>query len=71
MTDKKKANEKPIRVQFQKGVDAKDILPAIKKLQDEWAKKFPERAHQLYPNVFTETGERIQTIFENVEHRQK
>jgi hypothetical protein len=71
MTDKKNVNEKPVRTQFQKGADAKDILSAIKKLQDEWAKKFPEQAHQLYPNVFTETGERIQTIPETFESEQE
>jgi len=71
MTDKKKVNEKPVRVQFKKGADAKNVLSAIKKLQDEWAKKFPEQAHRLYPNVFTENGERIQTISETFEHKQE
>jgi hypothetical protein len=58
MAEKTKT-EKPIRVQFQKDVTAEGILSEIKKLQDEWAKKDPARAHRLYPNVYDEKGDRI------------
>ena len=51
--------EKPIRVQFQKGVTSREILTEIKSIQDGWAKEFPERAHRLYPTVFDEQGNRI------------
>ncbi|MBP6177961.1 MAG: hypothetical protein KA480_06525 [Anaerolineales bacterium] len=51
--------EKLVRVQFQKDVTAQEILAGIKEAQDKWAKKFPERAHKLYPKVFDEQGNRI------------
>jgi hypothetical protein len=57
MADKKK--DKPVRVQFPKDSTAEEILSGIKKAQDDWAEKNPERAHELYPNVYSETGERI------------
>jgi hypothetical protein len=52
--------EKPVRVQFQKGVTSQEILAGIKGAQDVWAKKFPERAHRLYPTVWDKDGNRIQ-----------
>jgi hypothetical protein len=52
--------EKPVRVQFQKGVTSQEILTGIKGAQDEWARKFPERAHRLYPTVWDKDGNRIQ-----------
>ena len=58
MPDKKK--EKTVRVQFPKDATAEDIVDGIRKVQDEWAKKHPERAHKLYPDVYSETGDRIQ-----------
>ena len=60
MEDKKKdPNEKPERVQFPKGSTAKQIADAIRKLQNDWALKYPERAHRLYPEVYDENGKRI------------
>lgn len=47
------------RTQFSKDVTAKQIVAFIRKSQEEWAKKFPERAHRLYPTVFDEQGNRI------------
>ena len=58
MAEKKK--DKLIRTQFAKDSTAEDILSGIDKLQDNWAKKYPDRAHKLYPTVYSETGERIQ-----------
>jgi hypothetical protein len=52
--------EKPVRVQFQKDVTSQEILAGIKGAQDEWARKFPERAHRLYPTVWDKDGNRIQ-----------
>ena len=56
MTEKeeKKTTNKPImqRVQFSKDSTAEDILAGIRKLQDEWAKENPERAHTLYPKKY-------------------
>jgi hypothetical protein len=57
MSDQKR--DKPERVQFPKDITAQGILDEIKKKQDEWAKKFPERAHRLYPKIFDEAGDRI------------
>ena len=59
MAKKNKPDEKPVRVQFQHGVTSREILKGIKQVQDEWAKKFPERAHRLYPTVWDENGDRI------------
>ncbi|HEY4618304.1 MAG TPA: hypothetical protein VIH09_08935 [Flavobacterium sp.] len=52
-------DERPTRVQFPKDSDAKSIFSGIRRLQDEWAKKYPDRAHRLYPKVFDENGNRI------------
>lgn len=53
--------KKPLkRVQFPKNVTAKQIVQHIRKSQDEWAKRFPERAHRLYPQVYDAQGNRIQ-----------
>jgi hypothetical protein len=59
MADQKQKTKKPERVQFPKGADAKTILSGIRKAQDEWAKRNPEKAHRLYPNVYDEIGNRI------------
>lgn len=56
MPDEKK---KLTRIQFGKGATPENILAAIRKMQREWAKKNPERAHQLYPNVYDEKGDVI------------
>lgn len=48
------------RVQFPKGATAKEIVQFIRKSQDAWAKKYPERAHRLYPQVYDAQGNRIQ-----------
>ncbi len=53
--------DKPVRVQFPKDAGAEEIVDAIDKVFDEWAKKYPERAHQLYPTAFDEKGNRIQS----------
>jgi hypothetical protein len=50
---------KPTRVQFAKGATAQEIVNQINKIHDDWAKKYPERAHRLYPKVFDENGDRI------------
>lgn len=47
------------RVQFGKEATAAEIADAIAGLQDEWAKRNPEKAHRLYPKVYDEKGERI------------
>ncbi len=67
MTDEKndkpeKAEEgedKPVRVQFGKNATAETILKGINMAQDNWALRHPEKAHELYPNVFDEYGKRI------------
>ncbi len=56
MTDE---NEKLLKVAFRKDSNAKEILAGIRQAQDNWAKKFPERAHRLYPKVYDEQGNRI------------
>jgi hypothetical protein len=58
MADEEQENEKPVRVQFPKDATAGSIADAIRNAQNEWARKHPERAHQLYPDVYSETGER-------------
>lgn len=55
----KKKKDSLVRVQFPKDSTAEDILAGIRHIQDKWAKKYPDRAHALYPEVFSETGERI------------
>ena len=55
MTEKQKLT----RVQFPKDSDAKSVLSGIRRLQDEWAKKYPERAHRLYPKIFDINGNKI------------
>ena len=57
MTETK--TEKPERVQFPKGSTSQDILANIKNMQDEWAKKNPEKAHRLHPGVYDIYGNRI------------
>jgi len=63
MSQKKKSTNKKtnklVRVQFPKDADAEQILDGIEKAQDEWAKRYPEKAHQLYPKVYDEAGNRI------------
>ena len=56
---KKKPTEKPERVQFPKGANAEQIVDGIEKVQDEWARRNPEKAHRLYPEVYDEAGNRI------------
>lgn len=51
--------QKPVRVQFGRGATAEHILDGIDKIQNEWALKNPEKAHQLYPKAFDEKGKRI------------
>ena len=60
----KKTGKKPVkknltRVQFSRDATADQIVDHIRKIQEEWAKEYPERAHRLYPNVFDEQGNRI------------
>lgn len=59
MPAKKQPNKKLTRVQFSKESTAEMIVSHIRRLQDEWALKNPEKAHRLYPKVFDETGKRI------------
>jgi hypothetical protein len=59
MADQKQKTEKPERVQFPKDSDAKQILTEVHKIQDAWAKRYPERAHRLYPEVYDDAGNRI------------
>ncbi|MBE7534299.1 MAG: hypothetical protein HS124_00990 [Anaerolineales bacterium] len=47
------------RVQFKKDATAKEIWQYIRRSQDNWAKKFPDRAHSLYPTIYDENGNRI------------
>ncbi len=56
MTDE---NAKLLKVTFRKDSNAKEILAGIRQAQDNWAKKFPEHAHRLYPKVYDEQGNRI------------
>lgn len=51
--------DKLTRVTFGKDASAERIADAIGEMQDAWAKKYPERAHKLYPNVYDEKGNRI------------
>jgi hypothetical protein len=51
--------QKPVRVQFGKDANAKSILQGIRKLQDDWAKANPQKAHELYPKVYNADGIRI------------
>lgn len=60
MSDDKKDDKETIeRVQFERGATAAEIADGISSIQDEWAKKYPDRAHKLYPKVYNEKGERI------------
>jgi hypothetical protein len=57
-------NDKPqkgklLRVQFPKDETAEGILSGIRKLQDDWALRHPEKAHRLYPKTYNLKGERI------------
>jgi hypothetical protein len=47
------------RVQFGKDATAEEIFAGIRAVQDKWAKQHPDRAHELYPHVFDEKGNRI------------
>lgn len=58
-TVKKAVKKNLTRVQFSRDTTAKQIVQYIRKSQEEWAKKFPERAHRLYPEIFDEQGNRI------------
>lgn len=62
MTNKTQKNKKLKRVQFPKGSDAKAIVARIREIQDDWAKRYPERAHRLYPTVYDEAGNRIKNV---------
>ena len=57
--NKKDEDEKNVRVVFPKDATAESIVDAINNIQNEWAKRYPERAHRLYPTVFDEAGNRI------------
>ncbi|HMS00159.1 MAG TPA: hypothetical protein PKK96_10855 [Anaerolineales bacterium] len=59
LTAKKTGKKNLTRVQFSRDSTAKQIFKAIRESQTDWAKKFPERAHRLYPEVFDEQGNRI------------
>ena len=67
MTDKKrdkpakekKEKEKPVRVQFGKDLTNQAIVGAITALQDYWALGHPQKAHELYPRVYDQSGKRI------------
>jgi len=50
---------KLVRTQFEKDSTANEIAAIIRQNQDDWAKRYPERAHRLYPNVYDENGNRI------------
>jgi hypothetical protein len=54
-----KLTEKPVRVDFGRNPTARAILDGIHKMQDEWAKRHPDRAHTLYPNIYDAEGNRI------------
>lgn len=61
MAENKKSDpkNKPVRVQFPKGATSEAIVDAIDKLQNDWAKRHPEKAHKMYPKVWDEKGNRI------------
>jgi len=59
MPAKKQSNKKLKRVQFSKESTAEMIVSHIRRVQDEWALKNPEKAHRLYPKAYDETGKRI------------
>jgi len=59
MNSQKKSDDQPQRVVFPPNWDAKQILAEIRRMQDEWAKENPKRAHRLYPEIFDEHGNRI------------
>jgi hypothetical protein len=52
-------DDKPVRVYFGEATTARDIAIAIQKIQDNWALKFPERAHRLYPTVYNADRTRV------------
>ena len=56
---KKDEDKKNVRVVFPKDATAESIADGIKKIQNEWAKRYPERAHRLYPTVYDEAGNRV------------
>lgn len=62
MANKKQRNKKLTRVQFPKDIGAKAIVDAIREIQDDWAKRYPERAHRLYPTIYDEAGNRIKDV---------
>lgn len=53
------------------GVKAEEILDVIDNIQGQWAKKYPERAHRLYPTVFDENGDRIQSSGRKAKRKRK
>lgn len=61
--DSKEKQGKPAgnleRMYFPKDSTAGDIADAIQEMQDEWTKKYPKRAHEFYPDVYDEDGNRI------------
>jgi hypothetical protein len=60
MADKKdRSKEKNVRVQFPKDASAEEIVDAIDRVQNEWAKQHPQKAHELYPTVYDKDGNRI------------
>ena len=67
MADKKKAKpekedkgkDRPVRVQFGKDLTNQAIVGAITALQDNWALGHPQKAHELYPRVYDQSGKRI------------
>ncbi|HKJ38459.1 MAG TPA: hypothetical protein VJ972_06770 [Anaerolineales bacterium] len=67
MTDKKKDKpekeekdaEKPVRVQFGKDLTSRAMVDAINTMQNNWALRHPEKAHDLYPSVYDKNGKRI------------
>lgn len=54
-----KNKEKPVRVQFPKDAEAGEIIKGIRAVQDEWARKNPEKARRLYPKRYDEKGQVI------------
>jgi len=59
MPDEKKPEGKTERVVFGKDATAEQILDGIEAAQDAWAKKYPEKAHRLYPKTYDAQGKRI------------
>jgi hypothetical protein len=45
-----------VRIQFGKDATSLEVLKAINKIQDDWAKAHPEKAHKLHPTKYAEDG---------------